>query len=183
MTFFLAAIALAIGLAWWWISRIPVTPPQVAMMTLRIPFPGGIRLDDPDRAVLALARPDEIAIPFDRANLLVAYPLTVPATVPIHAAIPWGFTRAELVRTICEEYANVYEVEEATAATKTVPREERIARPERNRTDGVYGIWGHDLDELVLTAVHWTRATDGAITIELHVEAQPRGAGAPSPAA
>jgi len=183
MTFFLAAIALAIGLAWWWIARVPVTPPQVAMMALRIPFPGGIRLDDPDRAVLALARPDEIAIPFDHANLLVVFPLTVPATVPIQAAIPWGFTRAELVRAICEEYANVYETEDATAATKTVPREERTARPERNRTDGVYGIWGHDLDELVLTALRWTRGIDGTVTIELHVEVQPRAAGSPSPVA
>jgi len=183
MSFFLAFIALAIALAWWWIARVPVTPPQVAMMAQRIPFPGGIRLEDPERAVLGLARPDEIAIPVERADLIVAYPLTVPATVPIQAAMPWGFTRGELVRAICEEYANVYETEEATAATKAVPREERTARPERNRTDGIYGIWGHDLDELVLTALHWTRGTDGVVAIELHVEARPRGAGSPTPAA
>src|SRR5215212_7006707 len=163
MTFFLAFIALAIGLAWWWISRVPVTPPQVAMMALRIPFPGGIRLADPDHAVAGLAKPDEIVIPFERANLMIVYPLTEPATVPLHAAISWGFTRGELVRAICEEYANVYEAEEATAATKTVPREERTERPDRNRTDGVYGIWGHDLDELVLTSLRWTRGTDGVV--------------------
>lgn len=183
MTFFLAFIAVAVALAWWWIARVPVTPPQVAMMAQRIPFPGGIRLGDPERALAALARPDEIVIPFERANLLIAYPLTVPATVPLQAAIPYGFTRGELARTICEEYANVYEAEEATAALKTVPREERTGRPERNRTDGVYGIWGHDLDELVLTALHWARAADGVVTIELHVEVQPRGSGAPTPAA
>jgi hypothetical protein len=183
MTFALAALALAVALAWWWIARVPVTPPQVTPMALRIPFPGGIRLADPDRAVLALARPDEIAIPFEYANLIIVYPLTVPATVPIQAAITHGFTRGDLVRTICEEYANIYEAEEATAATKTVPPEDRTARPERNRTDGVYGIWGHDLDELVLTALRWTRGTDGTVTIELHVEAQPRGTGLPSPVA
>jgi hypothetical protein len=185
VTFFLAFIAVAIALAWWWISRVPVTPPQVAMMALRIAFPGGIRLGDAGRAVAGLAKPDEIVIPFDRANLMIVYPLTVPATVPIQAAIPWGFTRGELVRAICEEYENVYEAEEATAATKTVPREERLERPERNRTDGVYGIWGHDLDELVLTSLRWTRGSDGVVEIELHVEAQPqpREPGSPSPAA
>jgi hypothetical protein len=183
MSFFLAFIAVAVGLAWWWISRVPVTPPQVAMMAQRIPFPGGIRLGDPERALATLARPDEIVIPFERANLLIVYPLTVPATVPLQAAISYGFTRGELARTICEEYANVYEVEDATAALKPVPREERAERPDRNRTDGVYGIWGHDLDELVLTALHWTRGTDGVVTIELHVEVQPRGSGAPTPAA
>jgi hypothetical protein len=183
MTFFLAFIAIAIALAWWWISRVAVTPPQVAMMALRIAFPGGIRLGDPERALAGLAKPDEIVIPFERANLLIAYPLTVPATVPIHASLSWGFTRGELVRTICEEYANVYETEEATALLKPVPREERTERPERNRTDGVYGIWGHDLDELVLTSLRWTRGTDGVVAIELHVEAQPRGSGSPTPAA
>ena len=177
MTFFVAFMALALALAWWWIARVPVTPPQVAMMSLRIAFPGGVRLAEPERAVAGLAKPDEIVIPFDRASLLIVYPLTVPATVPIHAALSWGFTRGELVRAICEEYANVYEAEEATAATKTVPREERAERPERNRTDGVYGIWGHDLDELVLTALRWTRAADGVVAIELHVEAQPQPEG------
>ena len=171
ITFFLAFIAIAVGLAWWWVSRVPVTPPQVAMMALRIAFPGGIRLGDPGRALVGLAKPDEIVIPFDRATLLIVYPLTVPATVPIHAGISWGFTRGELVRAICEEYANVYEAEEATAATRTVPREERTARPERNRTDGVYGIWGHDLADLRLTAVRWTRLPQGTVEIELHVEA------------
>ena len=182
ITFFLAFAAVAIGIVWWWISRVPVTPPQVAMMALRIAFPGGIRLGDPARAVAGLGQPDEIVIPFDRANLVIAYPLTVPATIPLQAAISWGFTRGELVREICEEYANVYETEEATAATKPVPREERD-RPERNRTDGVYGIWGHDLEELVLTSLRWTRGTDGVVAIELHVEVQPplrpQGPGSP----
>ncbi len=183
ITFFLAFIAIAVGIAWWWVSRVPVTPPQVAMMALRIAFPGGIRLGDPEHALVGLAKPDEIVIPFDRASLQIVYPLTVPATVPIHAALSWGFTRGELVRAICEEYENVYEAEEATASTKTVPREERGERPGRNRTDGVYGIWGHDLDELVLTSLRWTRGPDGVVSIELQVEAQPRGSGSPSPAA
>lgn len=184
MTFFLAFIGAAIALVWWWISRIAVTPPQVAVLPMRIAFPGGIRLADPERALAGLARLDEIVIPFERASLVIAYPLTVPATVPLQAAIPWGFTRGELVRAICEEYANVYEAEEATAAAvPPVPREERAGRPERNRTDGVYGIWGHDLDELVLTSLRWTRAASGEVSIELHVEAQPRGGGAPQPAA
>lgn len=188
VTFFLAFIAIAVGIVWWWTSRVPVTPPQVAMMALRIAFPGGIRLADPERALAALAKPDEIVIPFEHANLLIAYPLTVPATVPIQAALSFGFTRGELVRAICEEYANVYEAEEATAATRTVPPPERAGRPERNRTDGIYGIWGHDLDELVLTSLRWARGADGVVAIELHVEAQaqpppPPDAGSPPTAA
>ena len=51
-----------------------------------------------------------------------------------------------------------------------IPLEERTTLKNRNRTDGVYGIYGHDLDELVLTAARWSRGTDGTVTIELHVE-------------
>ena len=48
--------------------------------------------------------------------------------------------------------------------------EERGEQRGRNRTDGAYGIWGYDLQDLVLTAVRWTRRPDGKVTIDLHVE-------------
>jgi hypothetical protein len=155
----------------WWINHIRVSPTPIAMMATRIAFPGGLRLADPDRAVAQLARPEEIAVPFDHAVLHIEYPLTTPATVKIVASIEHGFTRAELVRTICEEYASIYEMEEGTAATKTVPLDERGEVKTRNRTDGVYGIYGHDLADLMLTAARWTRKSDGTVEIELFVEA------------
>lgn len=161
---------LAIAAAWLWLSSVRVSPKPVAMMATRISFPGGLRVHDPDRALAVLDRPDEIVIPFDQAVLVIDYPLTTPATVEIHAPIENGFTRAELVKAICEEYANVYEAEEGTAATKTVPPEERAGNGGRNRTDGAYGIWGHDLKDLVLTAARWTRQASGIVTIELFIE-------------
>jgi hypothetical protein len=167
---YLALVAVAIAIAWWWISRLRVTPAPVAMMAQRIAFPGGLRLADPDRTLALLKNPEEIVIPFEHAILVVDYPLSTPASVPITAAFPVGFTRAELIKVVCEEYANIYEAEEATASTKTVPPEERGAVANRNRTDGAYGIWGHDLRDLVLTGARWTRMPDGTVTIELHVE-------------
>jgi len=110
-----------------------------------------------------LDKPDEIVIPFEHAVLVIDYPLSTPATIPISAPLPIGFTRAALVKTICEEYGHVYDAEEGTAATKTIPREERGELRNRNRTDGAYGIWGHDLQDLVLTAARWTRRTDGTV--------------------
>lgn len=174
LPFSLTLIAVVIGVAaiWWWLSRVPVTAPPapVAMMAQRIAFPRGIRLHDPDGALAGLDQPDEIVIPFEQAVLVIDYPLTTPASIPITAPLPLGFTRAALVRTICEEYAHVYDAEEGTAATKPIPIDERGALRGRNRTDGAYGIWGHDLEDLVLTAAHWTRQSDGAVQIELHVE-------------
>ena len=171
---YLALMAVAIGVAavWWWLTKVWVTkaPAPVAMMAQRIAFPGGIHLHDPGDALARLDQPDEIVIPFEHATLVIDYPLSNPAQMAIEAPLPIGFTRAALVRAICDEYAHVYDAEEGTAAIKTIPVEERGAMRNRNRTDGAYGIWGHDLEDLVLTAARWSRHADGTVQIELHVE-------------
>jgi hypothetical protein len=168
----LIVVIIAVAAFWWWLARAPVTPAPapVATMAQRIAFPGGIRVHDPDSGIATLEKPDEIVIPFEHAILQIEYPLSTPTSMAITAPISLGFTRAALVKAICDEYAHVYDAEEGTASTKTIPPEERGAMRSRNRTDGAYGIWGHDLQDLVLTAVHWTRQPDGTIQIALHVE-------------
>jgi hypothetical protein len=168
----LIAVVIVVAAVWWWLARVRVTQPPapVAMMTQRIAFPGGIHLHDPTHALALLDQPDEIVIPFQQAVLVIDYPLSTPASIMIEAPLPLGFTRAALIKAICEEYAHVYDAEEGTAATKTIPLEDRGAMRNRNRTDGAYGIWGHDLEDLVLTAARWTRRADGLVQIELHVE-------------
>jgi hypothetical protein len=162
---------LAAAAVWWWTSNVPVTVSRVEEVTARIAFPVPLRLDSPKHALSQLDRPDEIVIPHQYANLILTFPLSTPATLAITAPISYGFTRAELVRAICDEYDNVYDIEEATAHTKPLPPQFRDNLG-RNRTDGLYGIWGHDLSELVCTAVHWTRTADARVTIKPHVEVQ-----------
>jgi hypothetical protein len=170
----LIAVVIVVAAAWWWISRLRVTPSSalspVAMLVQRIAFPGGIRLVEGDQAIMRLEQPDEIVIPFEHAVLVIDYPLSNPASIPITAPIPLGFTRAALIKTICDEYEHIYDAEEGTAAIKTIPPEDRGENPNRNRTDGAYGIWGHDLQDLVVTAARWARRSDGTVQIELHVE-------------
>jgi hypothetical protein len=163
-------ILVGIGLAWLWVSRVRVSPPRVQPLTQRIAFPGGLRLHEAELALARLDEPEKIVIPHERATLVIDYPLTTPATVEITAPISAGFTRAALVRAICDEYAAVYDAEEGTSPTEATPREERAAGYGRNRTDGAYGIWGYDLQDLVLTAIRWTRTPEGAVMIDLHVE-------------
>ena len=159
-------IMIAVAISWVWVSRVRVTAKRVPVMTNRIAFPGGLRLHEPELALARLDEPEEIAIPFEKATLVIAYPLSTPASVEIVASVAHGFTRAELVRAICEEYAHVYEAEAGTSAIEPEVSEER----KRNRTDGAYGIWGYDLQDLVLTALRWTRRPDGTVMIDLHVE-------------
>lgn len=164
------SIVVAIGIAWLLITRVRITPKRVPLMTNRIAFPGGLRLHEPELALARLDEPEQIVIPFEKATLVISYPLSTPASVEITAPIQHGFTRAELVRAICEEYANVYDAEEGSAQVGTIPKDERGDQKGRNRTDGAYGIWGYDLQDLVLTAVRWTRKPDGKVEIDLHVE-------------
>jgi hypothetical protein len=170
VTFWILAFAV-VAAVWWWLSRMPVTKQRVPEVSARIEFPAPLRLDSPTEAIALLNRPDEIVIPHQYAILVLEFPLTVPARLAITAPIQHGFTRASLVRTICEEYEAVYEIEEGTAQTKTLPKELRDGLG-RNRTDGTFGIWGHDLSELVVTAVHWTRTPDNRVTIKPHVESR-----------
>ena len=171
---YLTLIIVLLGVAafWWWLSRTPVTAPPspIPMIPQRIAFPGGIRIHDPGAALATIDKPDEIVIPFEHAVLVIDYPLTTPAAIAIEAPLPIGFTRSALIKAICDEYAHVYDAEEGTAATKPTPIEDRAAGRGRNRTDGAYGIWGHDLQDLVLTAARWIRQADGTVQIELHVE-------------
>lgn len=171
-TLTVVAVLLGVVLVLWWLSRARVTKPEppVAIMIQRVGFPGGIRPCDPDAALANLQNPDEIVIPFEHAVLEIAFPLTTPAHVPISAPLPIGFTRGALVRAICDEYAHVYDAEEGTARILTIPRDERADGKGRNRTDGAYGIWGHDLEDLVITAARWSRDAQGVVRIELHVE-------------
>jgi hypothetical protein len=169
----LIAVVVVVAVVWWWLQRMGVSsaPAPVAMMTQRITFPGGLRPADGDQALMRLEHPDDIVIPFEHAVLVIDYPLSTPAQIPISAPLPLGFTRAALVKSICDEYDHIYAAEEGTAATKTIPLDERGEQRARNRTDGAYGIWGHDLQDLIVTAARWTRRADGVVQIELHVEA------------
>jgi len=168
-----AIVVLGVVVVLWWLSRTKVTPKSapVAMMPQRVTFDEGSRPADGDHALVRLDKPDELVIPFEHAILIIDYPLTSPAKVPISAPLSIGFTRAALVRAICDEYMHVYAAEEGTSAIQPKPRDERADTERRGRTDGAYGIWGHDLEDLVVTAARWTREADGTIKIELSVSA------------
>lgn len=180
---YLAVVAVVLGLVFvWWLSRrMEVAHAPVALMVTRIGFPKNLRLGDAERAVAMLELRDEIVIPFPKAILVIEFPLTHPALVTINAALPQGFTRGELVRVICDEYAHIYAAEEGTALNTEAQVEERGTRLERNRTDGAYGIWGHRLDDLVLSSARWVKQSNGDVRIELHVESKPPAPPAPPP--
>jgi hypothetical protein len=172
VSFTMLVLALGLGLAWWLSKRMSASHPPVALMVTRIELPPELRIADPKAAVAMLQLRDEIVIPFATATLVIEFPLTHPAHVAISASLPQGFTRGEIVQIVCDEYAHVYAAEEGTASSD-VSVEDRAHGPERARSDGAYGIWGHPLEHLVLRSVRWVKQSNGDVRVEPYVDAKP----------
>jgi hypothetical protein len=120
-------------------------------------FPEGfspyVSLEAPEPEIAKMRARDEIVLAKRRAVVVIDYPVAKDVEFPIEAATDAGFSRAELVRAISGVYHRMYEEEERTAKQKTIPMDQRTGLINRNETDGVYGIWGHDLGDLVLHTI------------------------------
>ena len=87
------------------------------------------------------------------ATLALTYPLDIAATRSIRPADGKAFTREELVRLIDETYREVYRLETDLQSSPTPPIHERGQLINRPRSDGIFGIWGHDLDDLGIAEI------------------------------
>lgn len=129
-----------------------------------------ISIKTPEAEMDNLIGKDEVVVHKDNATLIIDYPLNNPVAVQIRALNSKGFTRKELIEKISATYKRIYKEEEASAQVKTIPLEERQGLINRNQTNGKYGIWGHDIDDLDLSSVILRTADNGEIQLELIVE-------------
>lgn len=127
-----------------------------------------ISIENSDKEIGQLINPNEIVIKNSNINLIIDYPLNNPTTVALSNSK--GFTRKDLILAISKQYHKIYAEEEATAKTKTIPYEKRTGLINRNPTDGKYGIWGHDLSDLVLSGIEVHRTKEGKINLILLIE-------------
>jgi len=96
---------------------------------------------------------DEIVIVFD-------YPLAKPVQRSFQS--PGGFTRGTFASAVGKGYADIYAEEEETREAS--PKPQGILM-NRSKTDGVHGIWGHDLADLTLEGAY--RDSDGLWHLEV----------------
>jgi hypothetical protein len=127
-----------------------------------------INLDKPDKDLLQLVQKDEVVIHQNKVTVIIDYPLTNEYKFTLTSDV--GFTRARLVKEISRAYYKIYQEEEATASVKTIPVKERTTTYNRNQTNGKYGVWGHDIADLVLTYVIVYRSPNGEILLSLVVD-------------
>jgi len=129
-----------------------------------------ISVKNPEAEIDNLIGKDEIVIHADSVILIIDYPLNFPVEIKMKSNNSKGFTRKELAQKISHHYNEIYKEEEESAKVKTTPIEERQGIINRNQTDGKYGIWGHDIDNLDLSAAFITKAENGIIKLELMIE-------------
>lgn len=128
-----------------------------------------INLEKPDEEISRLIDAEKVVLPYTKATLIVDYPLNKPASFELSSR-GRGFTRKQLIQEISGRYHLIYKEEEQSASVKTIPMEKRGDLMNRNETNGKYGVWGHDLSDLALSAVEVYQNSDGKITLVLLVE-------------
>lgn len=105
----------------------------------------------------------EIVVRDPSIYIVVDYPMEHGWEFKIVATSSAGFTRAGLVAEISKLYHAIYAEEDRSAHTKVVPVDKREGLINRNRTDGTFGIWGHDIGDLVLGEIELHRGGDGRL--------------------
>lgn len=126
-----------------------------------------IRIDSPQVEIKSLIGKDEVVISEKELTVIVDYPLSSNYRFTLISKN--GFTREQLINEISKHYYQLYDEEEKTATIKTVPMQQRKVF-NRNQTNGKYGIWGHDIGDLVLDEIHVYRNEIGKITLTLQLE-------------
>ena len=108
-----------------------------------------------------------MVIPETRLTIFIDYPLS--SSCKFILVSKSGFTKTQLIEEISKHYYQIYDEEEKSATIKTVPpRERKIYN--RNQTNGKYGIWGHDIGDLVLDEIHVYKSVSGEVFLVLQIE-------------
>ena len=102
--------------------------------------------------------PDEIVITKPQIRVSFSYPLGQEHIFKLTAPTGKdGFSRAGLAAKIARIYQYIYQEEEKTSPT-TEGQESGLLN--RAQTEGRFGIWGHELGDLVLDSVWFDAGED-----------------------
>lgn len=125
-------------------------------------------IENPGNDIEQLVDRNKIVIAESKVTIIINYPLTNEYRFTIESES--GFDREQLLKKISENYFKLYEEEEISATIKTIPIEKRTTMYNRNQTNGKYGIWGHDITDLVLSEILVYKTLDGRIILTLNIE-------------
>lgn len=101
-----------------------------------------------------MINPSEKIIRANTITIVYDYPLSVEVKIR-HTRIG-GWTRRALYNVIREDYTNIYKTEEETAGGDPGHIPGMLNRAQSN---GDYGIWGHDIGDLVIEGIRYSEKT------------------------
>jgi len=127
-----------------------------------------ISIANPEKDLAQLQNPEEIVISQHTVTIIIDYPLTNEYKFDLSSDT--GFTRVHLINEINKAYRKIYAEEEASATIKTIPIEKRKTLYNRNDTNGKYGIWGHDIEDLMLAQIEIYETPDKKLILALITE-------------
>ncbi|MBF4466212.1 hypothetical protein [Flavobacterium sp. LC2016-12] len=134
-------------------------------------FAGGIQpwasVEKPKKDLPGLINKTETVISEHFITIIIDYPLLNRYQFDLKSEN--GFSREMLLTEISKHYFKLYAEEEKTATIKTIPMEKRTMY-NRNETNGKYGIWGHDIADLVLTEIQVYKTKKGNTIITLGID-------------
>jgi hypothetical protein len=109
---------------------------------------------------------DEIVIPFQDVTVIYDYPFKDNFPHEHHTENKNGFTRSEISEQIMARYAEMYQEEDKDVGHPTGTVNPQMLN--RARSDGRYGIWGHDIGDLQLHSLYKskTKATEFYIGVD-----------------
>ncbi len=116
-----------------------------------------------DKETFNLADEDDIVIPHQTTTIVLNYPLKKEFKFEFKADHKDGFTRKHIIGSICQKYQDIYNEEEVSTKMEVLSMEDRVKKGglmNRNKTDGVYGIWGHDIGDLYLEGISYNHSTN-----------------------
>jgi len=103
--------------------------------------------------------PDELVINKNDVRIMFEYPLKNPLIYRAEAPQVFGFTRRNLIDIIVLKYHDIYQEEEDTSQIPILSINERMTSQNRlmnrNTTNGTFGVWGHDIEDLFIDEIQY----------------------------
>lgn len=124
-------------------------------------------VEKPEKDLPNLVDKTETVISDQNITVIIDYPLLNKYQFDLKSEN--GFNRETLLTAISTHYYKLYAEEEKTATVKTIPMEKRTMY-NRNETNGKYGIWGHDIADLVLTEIQVYKTKNGKTILVLGID-------------
>lgn len=109
-----------------------------------------------DKSFFNLNNSADIVIPNKKVKIVFDYPFSQEFIFEFTSDTEEGFTREYLIDCICLQYKKMYDEENASVEVSSI--EERMKKGgllNREQTDGKYGIWGHDIEDLYLEGIKY----------------------------